>query len=198
MLHEQLQQQELGLREFDQAAAPVDLVRDRVQHEVAEAQNLRGVAVVAGATEQRPQPGLQLTQGERFDEVVIGAGLEAVDAVVDRVAGGQHQDRRAVARGAHPAAHLETVDLRHHHIEDHRIGGAALGAGLASRPHARPRASFDVVAVELQRSLERSPDGGLVVYHKDAASGTHPLASPSVTGKREERYRFGGPFFAPL
>src|SRR3954454_17440145 len=45
-----------------------------------------------------------LAHVERLAQVVVGAGVEPVDAVGDGVAGGEHQDRLAVAARAHAAA----------------------------------------------------------------------------------------------
>ena len=98
---------------FDSSIAPVaaaNLVRDRVEHEVGVAEDL-AVGAVARAAQQRAQTRLELAQRERLDQVVVGADVESLDPVVDRVARGQHQDRGPVARLAHPPAHLEPVEL---------------------------------------------------------------------------------------
>ena len=57
-------------------------------------------------------------QRERLDQVVVGARVEPGDPVVDGVAGGEHQHRRAVAGLAHAPADLEAVDVRHRYVED--------------------------------------------------------------------------------
>ena len=46
--------------------------------------------------QQRAQAGEQLLALERLDEVVVGAGVEALDAGLDRVARGEHEDRHVV------------------------------------------------------------------------------------------------------
>ena len=166
MLEEQLQQQELGLRQLDQPLAAVDLVGDRVEHQVGVAQHL-AVAVVRCAAQQRAQPRLQLAQRERLDEVVVGADVEPLDAVVDRVARGQHQDRRAVAGRAQPPAHLQPVDPGHRHVEDDRVGRPLRRARRA--PRAPSAASVHLVALEPQRPLERPPHRGLVIDHQHRA-----------------------------
>jgi hypothetical protein len=55
--------------------------------------------------------------------VVVGAGVEAGDAVLDGVKGGQHQDRGPHAGGTQAAAGLEAVDARQHHVEHDRVVG---------------------------------------------------------------------------
>ena len=54
-----------------------------------------------GRRPERPEAGEQLLVGERLDEVVVGAGVEALDPGGDRVAGGEHEDRHGGA--ARPA-----------------------------------------------------------------------------------------------
>ena len=63
----------------------------------------------AGAPQQRPQARQQLVQRKGLHDVVVRAGVEPGHAVGDRVPRSQHQHRRAVAPGAHRAAHLEAV-----------------------------------------------------------------------------------------
>jgi hypothetical protein len=94
---EQFQQQELGLGQLDHPLAATDLVRDRIQGEVAVAQHLALPGAVTRAAQQRPQPGLQLAQRERLDEVVVGADVKPFDAVIDGVPGGEHEHRGAIA-----------------------------------------------------------------------------------------------------
>ena len=51
----------------------------------------------APAPAECSQPGEQLAEVKRLREVVVGAGIEAGDAVLDRVEGGQHQHRNSVS-----------------------------------------------------------------------------------------------------
>ena len=76
-------------------------VARRVEPELLEAQLVGSPSLGAAAPQQRPQPRLQLAHVEGLHEVVVGARVEAVDAVVDRVARGEHQDR---GRGCPPRA----------------------------------------------------------------------------------------------
>ena len=120
---------------------------------------------LAGPAQQRPQPRLELLERERLDQVVVGADVEPLDAIVDRVAGGEHQDRRAVAGLAHPARDLEPVDARHRDVEHDGVGrvrGERVERLLAV---GRER---DLVLVEPQRALERPPHGRLVIDHQNA------------------------------
>ena len=110
----------------------------------------------------------QLLERERLDEVVVGAGVQALDAVGDAVAGGQHQHRRAVARRAQPAAHLEPVRLGHQHVEDDRVRRLV---GERVERLAAVRGELHPVAVHPQRTVERVTHARLVVDHEDAHTG---------------------------
>ena len=123
------------------APAAGDVAARHVHREVGEGQHL-AVAVGVGhhAAQQRAQPGEQLLEREGLGEVVVGPGVEALDPVADRVAGGEHQDRYVVAGGAQRPRRLDPVEPRHHHVDHHDVGvlGAdrdqALGAVGGERP----------------------------------------------------------------
>jgi len=112
------------------------------------------------AAQQRLQPRGDLLQGERLDDVVVGAGLQAADAVVDLVARAQDADRRLVAAGAQSREDLEAVEVGHGEVEqddrgrdagDRLQGGAPTGRG----DHRE--------ALELQARGDGAADGGVVV-----------------------------------
>src|SRR5262249_50689839 len=58
-----------------------------------------------------PDARQQLGEGERLHQVVVGAGVEAGDAIVDRIARGEQQDRRGHAAPAQLAEQREAVEL---------------------------------------------------------------------------------------
>ena len=62
------------------APAAPDLARRGIEREVGEPQDAVRVAV-DGASQQRPDAGEELLERERLDEVVVGARVEARDAV---------------------------------------------------------------------------------------------------------------------
>ena len=115
---------------------------------------------LAGPAQQGADPGEQLLERERLHQVVVGAGLEPLDAVGDRVARGQHQDRRAAALGAKLAADLEPVDAGHEHVEDDQVGADLRGAREALAAVGGERY---LESAELERPLERSAHRRLVV-----------------------------------
>jgi hypothetical protein len=88
--------------------------------EVAHGERARGER--RAAAEQRAQPGEELGEGERLGEVVVGARVEPGHAVGHRVAGREHEDRRARAAGAQLAAHVEPPAPGEAHVEhDHVV-----------------------------------------------------------------------------
>ena len=110
----------------------------------------------------------QLLEGERLRQVVVGAGVEALDPLADRVARRQQEDRDAVALAAQPARHVEPVVAGHHHVENQSVRCAVGRRGQRLVPVGGER---DVEAVQLQRPLERLPDGSVIVCHQNEHRG---------------------------
>ena len=81
------------------------------------------------APQQGPDPGEQFGEPEGLGDVVVGAGVEADDGVHLVGAGGQHEDRHAVALGAQPAADLEAVHAGQAEVEHDQVD-AALQPGV--------------------------------------------------------------------
>jgi hypothetical protein len=163
VVQEQLEEQELGARQLDQPPAAAYLVGHRVELEVAEAQHV--ALLPARAAQQRLEPREQLLERERLGQVVVGARLQPRDAVVDGIARGEHQHRRAVAGVAHPPADLEPVEAGHQHVEQHGVGGRRGLVAHRLAPVARER---DVEPFESQDALECLADRRLVVDHQHA------------------------------
>jgi hypothetical protein len=59
------------------------------------------------APRERPQAGAELGQREGLDDVVVGAAVEARDAIVDRPTRGEHKNRRPDTHLTQPAARLK-------------------------------------------------------------------------------------------
>jgi GrpB-like predicted nucleotidyltransferase (UPF0157 family) len=68
-------------------------MRRRIERDAGCRQHRRRLA--AGAAQQRAQPGIQFAEVEGLDQVVVGAGVEALDAVLHGVARGEDQHRQA-------------------------------------------------------------------------------------------------------
>ena len=125
------------------------------------------VAFDRPAPVERPQPRQQLVEVERLDEVVVGAGVEPGHAVGHAVAGREHEDRRAQAVLAQPAAGLEAVDLRQVDVEhDHvvAVGGGHPERVLAGHRDVGQQAAFAQALTDQLGELD------LVFHYED----THP------------------------
>ena len=123
--HEGLEERELLRRQLDLLLASPDLSRRGIEPQVTHDDH--GRPLDASPADERAEPGQELGEGERLRQVVVRAGVEARDPVVDRVTGGQHQHRHPDARPAQLAAGLEAVAAREHHVEDDRVVGVRLG-----------------------------------------------------------------------
>jgi len=120
--HEHLQQPVLRSGQLDERLVDHRPVARAVELELLEDDRV-GVAVpAAGTAQQGAHPSLQLADVERLDQVVVGARVEAVDAVLDRLPRGEHEDGDPVARGAQAATDLETVDVGKPDVEHHAVG----------------------------------------------------------------------------
>ncbi len=122
--HQQLEQRELLRGEVELRLAVPGAMRGRVEPERAD---LDGDGPFRRrAAGERAQSCQELVERERLGEVVVGAGVEPGDPVVDRVARRQHQHRRPDLVPPKSPARLEAVDARQHDVEhDHvvRRGG---------------------------------------------------------------------------
>jgi hypothetical protein len=120
MSQQELKQVELAGSEVDRVALVAHHPLSRVEDEL---RVIEAFALVpkARSPERGPYACHQLVERKRLDQIVVSASVEATDAVLDRVAGGQNEDRR---RGAptQPPAHLEPVHARKPEIEDHQLG----------------------------------------------------------------------------
>ena len=150
--HERLEQRELLGRERDLVAAATDLPGRRVEHQITNAQG--GRALGLPAPYQRPQARKQLREGERLHQVVVGTGVEPRDAVLDGVAGRQHQDGCPDTGVTQSPARLEAVDARQHHVEHDRVVLVGLGhpeGVLAGRRDVRSQTLGDEPAANQAR-----------------------------------------------
>ena len=77
---------------------------------------------LAGAPQQRADPGLQLGEAERLGQVVVGAVVEADHPVELAGTRRDDHDRPGEAVLAGPLAHLETVHVGQPEVEDHHVG----------------------------------------------------------------------------
>ena len=145
--------------------APPDFPGAVVEHQIRELQLLADVPADEASPQQRPQSGEQFVEGERLDEVVVSTCVESGHAIGHRLAGREHQDGNVLAGGTQSPAGLETVEARHHHVENDRVGSAQ---GNRRQRALAVLGQLDLVAVEDQGTTKRLPDPGIVVDDENA------------------------------
>ena len=116
--------------------------------------------------EDVPDAEQQLLVRVRLDEIVVRAVLKPLDLVRKLALRREYDDRylRSLEIPADAPAGFESVDPRHHEIEEYEIGALA--------PHDLERdlsvlGEHDPVAVLLELKLENAPDMILVVHNED-------------------------------
>ena len=103
-------------------------VTGRVQRD---AEMLDDVFRAAGlAPQHRAHARGQLVEVERLDDVVVGAGVQPLDAVVDRVPCGEDEHRHLAAGAPQPLQDLQPVQPRQAEIEQHQVEGLRGQRGL--------------------------------------------------------------------
>jgi hypothetical protein len=117
--HERLQQRELLRGELDLRVAAPGSAGRRIEPEVADDE--LGRPLDAATANECPQAREQLGQRERLSQVGVGAGVEPGDAILDGVAGGEHQHGRPHAVVPKPPARLEAAQAREHDVENDRV-----------------------------------------------------------------------------
>ena len=98
-------------------------------------------AATVRAPQQRAQPGDDLLEAERLGDVVVAAGGQPGDAVLDGVPGGEEQHRHVRVVAAQPAQHLEAVEVGQHHVEHDGVGPNSRAERTAASPLAAVRTS---------------------------------------------------------
>ena len=118
MHHQQPQKVELARRKLDGAPLTADFAGTFVHDDVAYLQ-LRAGRWISSAHD-RPNPRQQLAEVKGLDQVIVGAHLQPLDSVRDLVLG-REDDHARVLVAPDGLGNLQSVELRHHHVEDHHV-----------------------------------------------------------------------------
>ena len=119
-LHQRLQDLQRGGVELQQLALAADFQRIQVVLQFAHFQHA-GLHTLA-TTGQRVEAHFHFLQRKRLDQIGIGTGIEACQLVVQRIARGQHQHRRLLARlVAQLATDLQAVHSRQVEVKNDRV-----------------------------------------------------------------------------
>ena len=182
---ERVQELELGRRQLGARAAHERLHLARVDAELLDLDRVAARRVLRphAAAYGRLHASDQLLHRERLDQVVVGADLERVYAVVLGAAGADDEDRRADALAARGLDQPPAVDAGQHQVEDADVGV------LVAEPREPdlPRADGDGIEARRAQVVGHSAGDDLVVLddqdlcHQayDSAGG----GSDSVNGR---------------
>src|SRR6266566_6323751 len=102
---------------------------------------------------------------ERLGDVVVGAGVEALDLIAPAVARGEDEDRHGPAGTPPGLEHRDAVHLGQADIEDHRIVGLAFAEKVALLA---VEGTIDHVARVNERGRELPIEIGIVLDHEEA------------------------------
>ncbi len=87
-----------------------------VDFEIADFED--GILDGVGATGEGADPSHEFVEGEGFDEVVVGTGVEACDAVAYLIASGDDEDTGVLVLLPHFAEQFDAVEAWEHQVED--------------------------------------------------------------------------------
>src|SRR5262249_51231383 len=117
--------------QLDRPALPRDGALQKVHFEVADTQHrLRGR--VGGPPAERIHARREFGQRERLDEIVVTAGIEAGDEVVQHAQRAEEQDRGPDSGGADRLDDGQSIEARQHAVDDEDVV-APIGGELAAR-----------------------------------------------------------------
>ena len=132
----------------------------------AQARRVCSGRVSAGRRRIGLEPGGELGEGEGLDDVVVGAGAQAGDALVDGAHRGQEDRRGLDAGGADRLQEREAVEVGEHPVEDQHVEAAVEGVHQALAAGA---GRLDGVAGLAQALGEVVAGLGVVLDDEDAA-----------------------------
>ena len=130
--------------------------------EIGEGEPTRGGQSCCAAQERTHARLINSSFAERLDQVVVGAGIETRDAVTYGVLGREQEYGHLAVAGAQPAADLDAVPARHHHVEHDEV----------ERAHAHTRQRFGAVRGEFDLEFLRARHPAPSARRRAASSST--------------------------
>ena len=124
---EGVEQLRLLAREAELMPVQRDAQRGQMDRQAADDQRFAGRMLVHAA-DNGADARHDLARGERLDDVVVRADIQAENAVRILVLGGDHQDWN-IGHRTDAAAYVQAVDAREHDIQQHQRGGGRVKQG---------------------------------------------------------------------
>ena len=120
------QQVELVRREVARLAGQPRLAGGQINDQTTKLELVLGRGLGRRAAQQSLEPGQQLARLERLGQVVVGADLQADDAVHGFAARREHQQRQAARAGfgAQLAREVQPVAVGQHQVQQQRVVAA--------------------------------------------------------------------------
>ena len=156
VVHEKRQEPVLERRQRDRHAAKRDAHLARVERQRP---GLSAPARLPGrAAQQRAQPRQQLLHFEGLRQVVVGAGVDALDALRPDAPGGQDENRKPAPVGPPALQHRQAVELGQAEIENRGVVGLGVARepGLFAVPHESTAIPDALSAVAMSAAMRGS------------------------------------------
>ena len=181
VVHEIGEQAIFVARELDRHVVHRDAPGAGVEPDRADGQIAGGVA--GGAAQQRAQARQHFLHVEGLRDIIVGAGVNALDLVAPSVAGGQDQDRHRASALAPGFEDRDPVAFGQADVEHDRV----VRLGVAAKPA--------LLAVEravdrIARGLERG--GHLTVQIPIVLDNQKPHGAPAIPDSRRNQFLAGG------
>ena len=169
--HQVVEEVELGRCEVKLPVAPPRLAGHGIEREIGVSKRLLLVGSLR-APEQGMNSRQQFGGGKGFDQVVVGPALQSLDAILDGVTGGQHQDHCPVVCRTEAFRHLDAVQPGHEPVEHDDVRVTCL--------HLRQRlapvgGSYDVKALVGQRAVQHLEQFSIIVHDEYSHHRHTPL-----------------------
>lgn len=141
---------------------------------------------LAGQAYERPeqqglQPRFHFLQGKGFGEIVVGAGAEDGQFVVQRIARGQHQDRQRISGGTQATGQQRAVAVRQPAVENQGVELVAAKRRIRSRERGREIAAMSAGFEEVVKVFGNHP---VVLNDQDTRQ---PASAATTTRLRPRR-----------
>jgi hypothetical protein len=132
MTEQVLEELEFAGRQLDRPSGPRDSSRDEVHIEItyAQTQGFHAAATAQQCSNARDE----FSESERFDEIVVGAAVQAGNSIFQCVARSQQKDCCLDAMLADAGQDLKAVAARQHDVENDDIELFRVDAEKASSP----------------------------------------------------------------
>jgi hypothetical protein len=163
--HEFVQQIELPRLQLDRLRPKLHGACGRIETQRTDCEYRRGLA--SRATDQRAQACGEFVEIDGLLDLVVGAGIEAPDAVIDRIPRRQDEHRRSHPPRALARDQRQAVDARQPEIDDSGREGGTAERELRGDAVADP---VDVESTLAQPGLQRIAEQRIVFDDEDAHS----------------------------